>query len=317
MTNYRLAIVIPLYKANFLVNALDSIANQSNKNFTVYIGDDCSPHELFSIVKDYENRLNIVYKRFPFNFGGKDLISHWERCIDMVHNEEWIWLFSDDDIMSSNCVDNFYNTLANNPDHDLFHFNMQLIDENGLPISGSSSFSKAIKVEEFLLLRLQYKTFSSVVEYVFRKEHFIKMGRFQKFDLAWCSDDATWIKLGKRNGIININDAIVYWRYSTINISSIHTERDILERKLYAQVEFIKWIYLQSKNNSINIEINKLENQLKYWFFISLKGKIKYINFLLLTKLIFALKTILIKKYSALYHILYLYSYKLYCTFFR
>ena len=49
----QLAIIIPAYKETFLRKALESIASQTCKDFTLYIGDDCSPNDLKSIVSDF------------------------------------------------------------------------------------------------------------------------------------------------------------------------------------------------------------------------------------------------------------------------
>lgn len=95
----NLAIVIPAYKSTFLAAALDSIAVQTCQDFTLYIGDDNRPNHLGAIVDRYRDRINLVYHRFDTNLGGKDLVAQWERCIDMSQGEEWIWLFSDDDVM--------------------------------------------------------------------------------------------------------------------------------------------------------------------------------------------------------------------------
>ena len=100
----NLAIVIPAYKSTFLAAALDSIAAQTCKDFILYIGDDCSPNNLGEIVDGYRDKINLVYKRFDTNLGGKDLVAQWERCIDMTQGEDWLWLFSDDDVMEKNCV---------------------------------------------------------------------------------------------------------------------------------------------------------------------------------------------------------------------
>lgn len=51
----RLAIIIPAYKENFLFETLQSLANQTNKDFNVYVGDDCSPYDLQSIVSRFED----------------------------------------------------------------------------------------------------------------------------------------------------------------------------------------------------------------------------------------------------------------------
>lgn len=60
----KLAIVIPAYKACFFREVLDSLAKQSRRDFTVYIGDDASPDDLESIVSDYKDQLDIFYFRF-------------------------------------------------------------------------------------------------------------------------------------------------------------------------------------------------------------------------------------------------------------
>lgn len=63
----KLAIIIPAYKACFFREVLDSIVRQSNRDFTVYIGDDASPDDLESIVSDYKDKLDIFYFRFEQN----------------------------------------------------------------------------------------------------------------------------------------------------------------------------------------------------------------------------------------------------------
>ena len=101
---HRLAIIIPAYKATFLPAALDSIAMQTCKDFTLYVGDDCSPEPIGSIVEQYRDKIDLVYQRFDTNLGSKDLVAQWERCIAMSRDEPYIWLFSDDDVMEPNCV---------------------------------------------------------------------------------------------------------------------------------------------------------------------------------------------------------------------
>ena len=100
----KLAIVIPAYKACFFREVLDSLAKQSRRDFTVYIGDDASPDDLESIVSDYKDQLDIFYFRFEQNWGGRDLVAHWERCIELS-DEPLIWLFSDDYNMESSYED--------------------------------------------------------------------------------------------------------------------------------------------------------------------------------------------------------------------
>jgi glycosyltransferase involved in cell wall biosynthesis len=274
-----LAIVIPAYKVMYFDQALSSIANQTCKDFTLYIGNDNSPFDLKALVDSYENRIRIVYKHFNENLGGKDLVAHWERCLDLIGDEKWIWLFSDDDTMDPTCVKNFYDTMNRFPDFDIFHFNVLHIDEANQIVGDFFCFPEVLSIEEFLKLKLEGSIYSTVVEYIFRKSHFLNKGRFQKFDLAWGSDDATWIKLGGKKGIRNIDNAKVYWRESPFNISPNFRDQNILYKKLFAQIEFADWICQQAKQNEIRIEISSLKKQLTAWFLGKLKSRIEFISF--------------------------------------
>ncbi len=275
----KLAIVIPAYKNNFFEQTLLSIANQINKNFRLYIGDDDSPSNLDSIVSKFENIIPIYYKKFDENIGINDLVSQWERCIDLIGNEEWIWLFSDDDLMDPMCVENFYSTLNQFPEFDIFHFNLSKIDERNNIIGNFYDFPSILTCEEFLIGKLNVGYFSTVVEYVFRKSNFVANGRFQNFDLGWGSDDATWIKLSKYKGIKNIENAKVYWRKSLFNISPNNCDIQILKRKYNSQIQFSKWICDQANHNNLNIEIHQLEKLLFIWFYKTIKARIDILPF--------------------------------------
>lgn len=53
----KIAIIVPAYKRRFLQATLNSIAQQSCKNFILYIGDDASPENLEPIVRSYEHTI--------------------------------------------------------------------------------------------------------------------------------------------------------------------------------------------------------------------------------------------------------------------
>lgn len=239
---YKLAIIIPAYKSLFFKESLNSIANQTCLDFTLYIGNDNSPEDLYSIVKEYENRLNIVYQNFEENFGNSDLVSHWERCIDLVQNEEWIWLFSDDDTMEPSCVEKFYRFITTNSGIKLLHFDINIINENGIKTAESKNFSNYMSVSTFFSKRVRNEINSTVVEYIMRIEDFRKEGNFKNYDLAWSSDDATWIRLARTSGIVTIPAAKVNWRYSGSNITALVHDKKIAVRKLKSNIEHLEWI---------------------------------------------------------------------------
>ena len=238
-----LAIIIPAYKATFLPAALDSIAAQTCQDFTLYIGDDCSPHDLGSIVDKYREKIHLVYKRFDTNLGGKDLVAQWERCIAMTQGEPYLWLFSDDDVMEPRCVEVFFEHLKQtNSVFDLYHFNVKIIDDKGMVTRIHRSYPMLLDNFTFYRGKLKAKYVSLVVENIFSRTIYEKKGGFKNFDLAWGSDTATWILFSEDKGFYTMFDASILWRSSDENITP-NVSPDIVERKIKALLDFFDWAY--------------------------------------------------------------------------
>lgn len=286
----KLAIIIPAYKDTFLRQALDSIAAQTCHDFTLYIGDDCSPYDIGTIVNEYKDRINLVYKRFSTNLGGKDLVAQWERCIDMSQKEPYIWLFSDDDIMEEKCVEDFFILCEEIRDNYLVHFNVGVIDEfNDGVQSLQRQYPQKLSAKDYLDEKLQLNgkkgLNSFVVEFVFPRSLYNKCGKFQNFDLAWGADFITWLKFaGESKGIYTINSAEthVLWRKSSQNISPDKSKPMVL-RKLYAIIDYTAYIKKWLKNHGYKYtfqyskfiwgEIKRNRNLLSYREIDELKDK--------------------------------------------
>ncbi len=237
----RLAIIIPAYKNDFFEKVLISLENQTCKDFVVYIGDDCSPYDLETIVNKHRNSLEIVFHRFNYNLGRENLVAQWERCIRLSKKEDWIWLFSDDDILEANCVECFYNTINETKSYyDVYHFDVKCIDSNDSIISLPSPYPSVISSYDFYRKKMSGKIISFVVENVFSRKVWEKTNGFQNFDLAWGSDTASWMKFCQYSGMCSIRGAFVLWRKSEVNISP-NVREDVVIRKINALLTFYEW----------------------------------------------------------------------------
>ena len=265
-------------------DTLESIAKQTCLNFTLYIGNDDSPYNLEKIINDFTKRIDIVYKRFDKNLGASDLVAHWNRCIDMVTTEEWLWLFSDDDIMDANCVELFYENQLHNSNATLFHFNVAIIDKLNQVTKYCKLFPDTLTSLVFFKERINYQIESFVVEYIFNKKKFYSLGRFYSFDLAWGADDCEWIKLGAESGIKTIKGALIRWRFSGENISSFNTDDNIVKRKINANIAYIKWamLFFKSKGNRFT---PSEELKIVFWILGNIKNH-SLVGFLIKYKLI-------------------------------
>ena len=238
-SNYDLAIIIPAYKREFLGAALESIAAQTDRKFSVYVGNDNSPENLEEIVSAFSDRLNIRYHRFAENAGGRSLVEQWNRSI-RLSSEPWIWLFSDDDTMDAGCVEAWRRTAANDTHHDLYRFQTRTIDKHGTITRWNPCHPEHESGLSFAYHRLMRTRFSFACEYIFTRAAFEREGGMIPFPLAWCSDDASWIAISSKTGIRTVTGPMVNWRHSGSNLSSAGPATRAAKHA--ALLEYLAWL---------------------------------------------------------------------------
>lgn len=237
-----LAIVIPYYKKKYFEETLQSIANQTNKDFVLYIGDDASPESPNAIIEEYKDEIDIVYHRFEENLGSKDLVAQWNRCLKLTNNENWIWLFSDDDTMSNTCVAEFYRKIShNNYDFLLFRYSKKSLNiKNGDTLI--STYSNGVTPFETFVMDCLDWTENGVTmpEFIFHRCLYEKKG-IVKFPMAWGSDKATWIEYAYESGQVYNLNSVVYVKYSNVNISG-NRNLEVVLKKTDIELKFSQYV---------------------------------------------------------------------------
>jgi glycosyltransferase involved in cell wall biosynthesis len=256
-----LAIVIPYYKYAFFESTIISLVSQTDKRFNVYIGDDDSPENPSVLLDKYRNTFNFVYERFETNLGGTSLVKQWERCIDMVGEEDWIMILGDDDTVDENCVASFYAQIGEVEQLkiNVIRYASLVIDDNDEKLSGIHMHPTIEKSSDFLMRKFKGGTRSSLSEYVFRKSIVQTIG-FKDLPLAWHADLLAVLEFSDFDTIYTINCAVVYFRISGLNITS---RNDNLEPKNIASFQFYYYLLSEKKNffdkDQKNILFKRLE----------------------------------------------------------
>lgn len=234
-----LAIVIPYYNITFFEETLQSLANQTNKNFKVYIGNDASLDNPIKLINSYQDKLNITYLRFEQNLGGNSLTKQWDRCIEMVQEEKWIMILGDDDVLDCSVVNSFYDQFeVFNNKSKVVRFASRIITEKTNSISDIFEHPVWERAEDSFYRKFRWLTRSSLSEYIFEKDTYFNY-KFFPYPLAWHSDDRAWLEFSENTPIYTINDAVVFVRSSSISISG-RTDNENL--KNLGAISFYKYI---------------------------------------------------------------------------
>src|SRR5690606_19662783 len=128
--------IMPAYKAKFLADSIQSILNQSFKNFELIILNDKSPDDILTIVKSF-NDSRIKYYENDVNIGGKNLVDNWNKCLSYAKGK-WGILATDDDVYDESFLNELINLSNRYNNVKLFHSRINVIDDknNLLRISG-------------------------------------------------------------------------------------------------------------------------------------------------------------------------------------
>ncbi len=238
-----LAIMIPYYKLTFFEETLQSLADQTDQRFKVYIGDDASLESPTDLLAQYQGKFDFVYHRFESNLGGISLPQQWARCIALSGQEEWLMILGDDDYLGENVVEEFYRQLT------AFQSKTNIVRFASRTIVQEGNYKATICVHpvwetapDAYLRKFKFLTRSSLSEYVFSRKSYEKYG-FYDYPLGWNSDDRAWIDFSGDKPIYSINEAIVCSRLSAINITG---KKDNLELKNASLVLFYRFL-IQNK----------------------------------------------------------------------
>ncbi|WP_426275571.1 glycosyltransferase family 2 protein [Chryseobacterium sp. S-02] len=254
----KLAIVIPYYKIDFFEDTLKSVVAQSNKNFTLYIGNDASPDNPLPIIEKYASDLSYFYFDYTENLGGKNLALQWERILDNIQ-EEWFQILGDDDIIAENFVEEFYNNLSQieGKKASVVKFSHQWIDEDDQLIKDFEYPFTEIAPQDFFLKKYHDEIKSSLSENIFKTAIYRKY-KFEKIPLAWGSDDFAILAFANNRNIIYLKNAKVQVRISTKSISGSNEYNRLKEQALHQ----MKAIIITKYSNFFSFDfINKIIQQ--------------------------------------------------------
>lgn len=283
-----IAIIIPYYKITFFEKTLESLANQTDKRFKVYIGDDASPESPTLLLKKYESKFDFEYHRFETNLGSISLTKQWERCISLSEKEDWIMILGDDDFLDHSVIESWHQNFEKFKDKsNVIRFATKIVLEDSNTISEEYTHPVWESAADSFVRIFKGITRSSLSEYIFSKASYKKYG-FSNYPLAWCSDYKAFLDFPDGKLIYTINESIVFFRISNINISG-RQENTSLKKE--TSIRFFKdviidYLYTFKKDQRLELlmtyEVTIKKNRkptLKEWIFII---RLYFLNFKLM-----------------------------------
>lgn len=264
----KLAIVIPYYKIDFFEETIRSVANQTSKCFTLYIGNDASPNNPLPIIQKYFKDGDYIYFNYKKNLGRQNLALQWERILQNVE-EEWFQILGDDDMISQNFVENINKNLkrAEAENLSLIKYAHQWIDCFNNIIETHNYAFNIINAKDLFFKKYNQEVKTSLSENIFKTALFQKF-RFEKLPLAWGTDDISLLTFSNFGKILYIREIMVKVRVykNSISGSSEYDHEKLKALLLLREVILTKF--------QKHFELEELEKILDDYIYTCYKNKI-------------------------------------------
>lgn len=263
--NYNFAIIVPNYNNDhgeykgktFLRNCIESILNQSYKNFKLIIVDDMSNDTSIETIKSYKDDriIFIENKRKRYNGGSRNV--GIEYALENLDFDYFAFLDSDDWWKHENVLKNINSRLFN---CELMLLGMELIDKSGIFMT---KFHEYKNYEEFFLS--DQKVWCTAWARVIRKDKIVYFPESTLMeDRTWSYEQADNINLDK---VINLKQVCYVWNRMNVT-NSVSIVRDkVWEASAWKHVGEQKMLLTRLKHKEmipiIEERIKKCENLIR------------------------------------------------------
>jgi glycosyltransferase involved in cell wall biosynthesis len=97
MNNIKISVIIPTYnRANYLVEAIDSVLKQTYENIEIVVSDNASEDNTKEIMEQYKNNNKVKYFINDENIG---MVPNWKKALNDYSTGNFAMILSDDDYL--------------------------------------------------------------------------------------------------------------------------------------------------------------------------------------------------------------------------
>ena len=256
----KVSVIIPNYNhAKYLRQRIDSVLNQTYKDFELIILDDCSSDNSRTIIDEYVARIPGI-KNYYNNSNSGNPFKQWDFGVNKA-NGDFIWIAESDDFADPVFLHRATEILDNQKNVGLVYCNSTVIDEQNNTEYVASAMKKYLhldpdkwmhdylnngknEISDSLFLN---NTINNVSGVLFRKDKYAEAG-YADHSMKYCGDWFLYLR------ILLISD--IAYISSPLNSLRIHGESSChyYYRKSTYLSEFLRiYIFILTKRN-LNIK---------------------------------------------------------------
>nr|WP_294895786.1 glycosyltransferase [uncultured Pedobacter sp.] len=248
----KISVVMAVYNAEqFLQEAVESILNQTFKEFEFIIINDGSTDNSLNIIKSYNDQRIILV-----NQANQGLSKSLNNGV-AIAKSELIVRMDADDISDVNRLKMQYHYMENIPNCVILGTNASVIDLNGSFLYSSNLPLEDEKIRE----RLPESSFfhSSTI---FRKDCFLKVGGYPEDIFHYFEDKVLWNKMAPFGELKNLSEPLIKYRLVPGSISNLPHKKIAELKKIANTIIQNNYVFNYTSVQKIN-EITSISRRKK------------------------------------------------------
>lgn len=263
------SVIIPNYNhALYLEKRIDSVLNQTYRDFELILLDDCSTDNSKDIIERYKNDpkvSQVIYN--DINTGST--FKQWNKGIELAKGE-YIWIAESDDYAEPNLLEMLTERLISDNKLSFSYCQSHKVNQNDVITGDWSEYTNCLDanffkkdftlngeefIKNFLIDRNVVPNASAVV---FRKDNYMQIGGVDQ-NIKYCADWFLWLKMLTIGDVAFSPLKMNYFRYhekSTIASASI-VSKTVIDKKYDIIMRFALQKYLEEIHKTEICKLNK------------------------------------------------------------
>jgi glycosyltransferase involved in cell wall biosynthesis len=207
--NPLVSVIMPNYNnEKYLAEAIESILNQTYRNFEFVIIDDCSTDNSWNIIQEYAKKDNRI-KAFKNEENLKIVKTRNKGFGLMSPASKYIAIFDSDDISMPERFEKQIKFLEKNPDYGAVGSHTFIIDENS-EIIGKRKYETDFKK---IIKNIIKKSPVAQPSVMIKKSVLNEVGPYNE-KYTRCQDYELWFRIAKDYKIGNLDESLIKYRVS-------------------------------------------------------------------------------------------------------
>ena len=225
MKDFLVSVIVPNYNhAQYLEQRLDTVFNQTYKNFEVIILDDCSTDNSIEIINRYKDNPHLSKIVVNEKNTGSPFLQ-WDKGIHYAKGE-LIWIAESDDYCELNFLESVIAEIKKHDNVVLAYSNCVKVDENNKIVARlKERKNRCFQGVKFLKKRLtRYCAISSASCAVFKKEAAMCITK-NYLSFKNTGDYQFWTEIVPLGNVSIVRKNLVYWRQSIFSVTGKHLSK--------------------------------------------------------------------------------------------